>query len=376
MISGSNIYGTTDYGGAYNDGTVFSVPLSGGTPTILTSFNGTNGSGPTGGLTLSGSTLYGSTVGGGASSDGTVFSLPLRGGTATVLTSFNNANGQWPKGALTISGTNIYGITNRGGSYLDYSPIYGCGTVFSLPVGGGTANTLFSFVDTNGENPSGGLTLSGSTFYGSATVGGAGSGYGTVYSFPASGGSCTVLTSFSQVSIGANPIGTVVVSGSLIYGITQGGGPNSTGEVFSLPINGGTPTALLAFPSNGGSLGGTYGVQGNLILSGSTLYGTAVLGGAYGEGLVFEVNTDGSHYNDLFDFSGSNGGWAEGLTLSGSNLYGTTQTGGSNGGGTVFSLNVLAGTVRLTNPVAATIIAGGTATLGATIANSANHGLQ
>ncbi len=54
-------------GGANNDGTVFSIPASGGTPTTMLSFNGTNGRTPLGGLTLSadGSTLYGMTEGGG-----------------------------------------------------------------------------------------------------------------------------------------------------------------------------------------------------------------------------------------------------------------------------------------------------------------------
>ena len=42
-LSGNTLYGTTEYGGANGDGTVFSVPLSGGSPTVLASFNGSNG---------------------------------------------------------------------------------------------------------------------------------------------------------------------------------------------------------------------------------------------------------------------------------------------------------------------------------------------
>jgi uncharacterized repeat protein (TIGR03803 family) len=65
----------TQQGGAYGDGTVFSVPVSGGTPTTLVSFNGTNGEDPIGSLTLTGSTLYGTTLEGGANNNGTVFAL-------------------------------------------------------------------------------------------------------------------------------------------------------------------------------------------------------------------------------------------------------------------------------------------------------------
>ena len=59
------------------DGTVFSIPLSGGSPTVLASFNGSNGDYPVAGLTLGGNTLYGTTELGGADSDGTVFSVPV-----------------------------------------------------------------------------------------------------------------------------------------------------------------------------------------------------------------------------------------------------------------------------------------------------------
>ena len=73
-LSGSTLYGTTNEGGASGYGTVFSVPLAGGSPTTLATFNNTNGEYPFAGLTLSGNTLYGTTYEGGASGYGTVFS--------------------------------------------------------------------------------------------------------------------------------------------------------------------------------------------------------------------------------------------------------------------------------------------------------------
>ena len=56
----------TSSGGTNNDGTVFSIPVSGGTPTTLFSFDGTHGDDPWGSLMLNGSTLYGMTYDGGA----------------------------------------------------------------------------------------------------------------------------------------------------------------------------------------------------------------------------------------------------------------------------------------------------------------------
>ena len=88
-----------------------------------------------------------------------------------------------------------------------------------------------------------------------------------------------------------------------------------------------------------------------LVLSGNTLYGTAPYGGTNGYGTVFSLNTDGTGFTNLHNFSPlvpndlvedvTNSDGANpvgGLTLSGITLYGGTQYGGANGNGTVFSL--------------------------------------
>ena len=127
ILSGNMLYGVTQHAGQYNDGTVFSVPVTGGTPIILASFNGENGSQPLDtSLALSGSTLYGSTSYGGANNDGVVFSLPvLSGGVPTVLASFNGTDGTFPNAGLIVSGKTLYGTTFDGGAN-------GGGVVFSL----------------------------------------------------------------------------------------------------------------------------------------------------------------------------------------------------------------------------------------------------
>ena len=71
--------------------------------------------------------------------------------------------------------------------------------------------------------------------------------------------------------------------------------------------------------------------MGSLTLSGSTLYGMTLSGGANGNGTIFSINTDGSGFQNLFSFSGTNGDNPHGsLTLSGSTLYGMTSAGGAN----------------------------------------------
>src|SRR6185503_11246789 len=72
-----------------------------------------------------------------------------------------------------------------------------------------------------------------------------------------------------------------------------------------------------------------------LILSGSTLYGTANGGGSSGNGTVFRINTDGTGFTNLYSFTATSGCYPgpytnsdgaspyAGLVLWGNTLYGT-----------------------------------------------------
>jgi len=115
----------TSAGGEFGDGVIFSIPTTGGTPSVLFSFDGTDGASPAGSLILIGSTLYGMTSGGGANGDGTIFSVETDGSGFQTLLSFNGTNGSDPLGDLTASGSTLYGMTSTGGASGD-------GTVFAL----------------------------------------------------------------------------------------------------------------------------------------------------------------------------------------------------------------------------------------------------
>jgi uncharacterized repeat protein (TIGR03803 family)/probable HAF family extracellular repeat protein len=303
------------------------------TPTILFDFDGTHGANPYfGSLTLSGSTLYGTTVNGGTNNRGTIFSIPMTGGTPTTLFSFDETHGAFPYSGLTLSGSTLYGMTISGGLNPN-----AYGTIFSIPVTGGTPTTLFSFDSTHGASPTGSLTLSGSTLYGMAPLGGLNPNrYGTIFSIPVTGGTPTTLFDFDSTH-GANPYyGSLTLSGSTLYGMTEYGGANHKGTIFSVPVTGGTPTTLF-------SLDDTHGINptGNLTLSGSTLYGMTRAAGANGYGTIFSIPVTGGTPTTLFDFDNAHGANPLGdLTLSGSTLYGMTTLGGANNEGVVFSLAV------------------------------------
>jgi uncharacterized repeat protein (TIGR03803 family) len=180
MDSSGNLYGTTYEGGASGDGTVFELASGSSTITALVSFNGTNGQHPEGDLILNSSgNLYGTTEYGGASSDGTVFELAKGSGTITTLTSFNGTNGAIPGAGLIMdSRGNLYGTTLEGGASDD-------GTVFEVGAGSGLITTMVSFGGSNGSAPSSALFMDSSgNFFGTTEQGGGASGDGTVFELP------------------------------------------------------------------------------------------------------------------------------------------------------------------------------------------------
>ncbi len=274
---------------------VFSLPISGGTPTVLGSFLGpnnqffvnSNGESPSGSLTLDGANLYGTTNLGGAYGYGVLFSLPISGGTPTVLASFDSPNSH---GDLAISGSTIYEMTYG----LSAS---GSLNLVSLPVSGGSFTTLHSFGGNITSDLLSGLLLSGSTLYGTTGEGGP-AGLGTVFSINTDGSGYKDLFDFNGTN-GAVPVGTLILSDSTLYGCTLEGGLDylsgrEYGTIFSLPVTGGNLTTLFSFTGPPRSSTGPfpYGAYplGSLALSDSTLYGVTDEGGAYNNGTVFALN--------------------------------------------------------------------------------------
>src|SRR6516225_1845387 len=138
-----------------------------------------------------------------------------------------------------------------------------------------TLTTIYNFTGTDdGYNPQGTLLLSGSTLYGTAQGGGAGSG-GTVFKVETNGTGFATLYTFTGGNDGASPAAGLVLSSNMLYGVTPFGGSGANGTVFAVGTNGTGFRTL--YPFTGGTDGGTP--YGGLTLSGHTLYGTTKLGG-------------------------------------------------------------------------------------------------
>jgi uncharacterized repeat protein (TIGR03803 family) len=373
LMSGTMLYGTATAGGAGGNGTVYGVGVSGTAKSFSvvysfsSTYSGTNSDGgyPYASLILSSGTFYGAAVIGGAGGNGALYSVTTSGSHFTNFHSFSSGNGgEDPTTILILSGTTFYGTTfgETGGPDV--------GTIFSVHTDGSGYTTLHVFAfpsigqstyNNDGENPDGGLALSGSTLYGTALFGGT-EGGGTFYKVNVDGSGFAVLYNFSMTGGGAYaPTGAIALSGSTIYGTTDGG------TIYSISTNGSNYTDLSGISDGAGGVilsgstlyGGASGQifklytngtgfttiatptdpVGSLALSGATLYGVDADGGSIGWGSVYSVNTDGSDFTTLTSLGVGDRPGA-GVLLSGTTLYGTTTTGGPNGSGNIFSLGV------------------------------------
>ena len=464
LIQGPNgvLYGTTAYGGLSTNvadgsgeigfGTVFQTTANGALTTLYGFSGGDDGANPHGGLILGvDGNLYGTTYAGGTNGYGSVFQIA--NGTFNSLYAFTGlADGGNPNAGL-IQGAdgNLYGTTEYGGNSpdnVDSDGNVGYGTAFKISTRG-VLKTEFSFSGIDAAGPTAGLCQgSDGGFYGTASRGGGAAGFGSIFrlaigsgppvapsppiilsgptnqtvvagsnetlvanatgtpplayqwlfdgtNLPGAGSSVLVISNVQSANAGSysfialNPYGSVtsavatltvilsftnlhsfaslyynsvlgaftnsdgfgpraglILSGSTLYGTASQGGSAGNGTVFRVNRDGSGFTNLYSFTRGSGSfpnvtnMDGAYPVAG-LTLSGNTLYGTAEYGGGSGNGTVFRVNNDGSGFTNLHNFAGSSDGAfpASGLVLSGNILYGTAEYGGSSGAGTVFALD-------------------------------------
>jgi uncharacterized repeat protein (TIGR03803 family) len=329
-----NLYGTTPFGGTNGEGAIFKI-TSTGTLSVLHSFDGTDGNGTIGGLTLgTDGNFYGTASGGGTSGNGTLFKL-TPSGSLTVLYNFTADPGYPQPTAPPIQGTdgNFYGTTVQGGAS-------GCGTVYKLTPAG-TFTTLYQFDLTHGCGPYAPLVqgtngnLYGTTYFG-------GSNRDEAVFKVTTAGKLTVLYNFDDTH--GSEVFSALVQGSdgNFYGTTVYGGKSNDGVVFKI-----TPTGKLTVLHN---LSGTDGANPNGGLVQATdgnMYGTTNIGGSLNYGTIFTISPAGTGFKVVYTFDDKTGANPQVPLLQNTNgiLYGDTYAGGTINGsqsnsGVFYSLNI------------------------------------
>ena len=296
VVFGPNgaLYGTNIMGGAGGSGTVFSLrppptpckaTLCPWSETILYSFSGGSDGGQPYAADLIfdragsiyGTTLVGGNQGGncGFRGCGTVYTLTPSGGswTENVLHAFTgspDASSPWA-GVIFDTAGNLYGTTLSGGQ--------GLGTVFQLtPSGSGWTENIIHDLSQEGGSPYAGLIFDPSgNLYGASIL--------EAFELTPSGGSWTFrLLAYLG---GQFPYGSLTMdsTGSL-YGTTQDA--TGRGSIFKLTLSGGVWTETVLHYFTGGSDGGVP--YGSVVFDANgNLYGTASAGGAYNQGVVWEI---------------------------------------------------------------------------------------
>ena len=307
-----NLYGATRYGGTRDLGAVYQVIRgpSGWAETVLYDIgdNPEDEINPSATLAIDETgNLFGT-----APNSGAVFEVSPgpTGWTESVLYNFCSkpqcSDGYEPFSGLILDGKgSLYGTTDAGGNYPPACPVSGgCGVVFKVkpnPDGSWKYRVLHRFAafKTDGVAATGELVLDpAGSLYGATDQGGRYTcwgtmGCGTVYKLtPQPNGHWkeTILHNFRQNKNGYNPsAGVVLDPAGNLYGTTGfGGGTCNCGVVYKLapsPDGSWTYTVLHSFTGDDGA-----SPAANLIFDDQgNLYGTTVLGGPGGAGVVFEI---------------------------------------------------------------------------------------
>lgn len=363
LASDGRFHGATTSHGPRGNGMLFSINPSAPSIAPLHPFLNEGFTG-VGDLVEAGDgTLYGTTFDGGLHHSGTVIRIGAEGIVTTLADSFG-ASGFKPSviggiaelanGALLTSvggavaevsaaGESTYwGSLALNGRFVEAPDgfVYGTtstgdGRIMRLSLTAGGEAHIFSGSD--GLRPVGGLHLAtDGHLYGTTSEGGA-HGYGTVFRFTLDG-TLTSLHHFNGIG-GAYPTATLIEGADgLLYGTTLLGGdssivPQGGGTIFKISKDGTGFQPLHFFTGSDGLLP----FAGLSLGSGGVFYGTTVYGGD-GTGVVFVINAAGE-FAVVHRFGAGEGGHPlGGVRESNGSLYGMTSAGGRSNAGVVYRI--------------------------------------
>jgi len=307
-----NVYGTTAQGGAGSGGTVFEASPDGKLNVLHAFCSGdcASGSLPSSGVTYQGaafgqpydgaSPLYGTTRSGGSLNGGTVYAFIRHDGKSRVKTLYNFcsalpcSDGSAPVGELTVDAAgNIFGVANLGGAQ-------GQGAVFELsPAGAKYKYTvIYSFCSqqscTDGIRPNAGLALDSAGNLFGTTLRSGEHDEGTLFELSPNGAGYAfqVLYQFAGQADGGAPEAALTIDSSgNLFGTAIQGGATGEGVVFEFSpgANGGSESVLHSFCAQSGCSDGALPFSPLTLDANGNLFGTTAAGGATNSGVVFEI---------------------------------------------------------------------------------------
>jgi len=325
----THLWGTCWHGGGHGYGTIFKTDSNGNNLQSDYSMFETLGAFPIGDLVyVNNGKFYGIADSNSCAYSGVIYSYESATGIFDVIYDFgcSGLHGMSPFCGMTFaSDGKLYGLCSYGGAYG-----YG-GVIYSLDPVTNVYTDIFDFDTLSGFYPGGTLTqLSNGKLYGITQFGGANNG-GTMFSFDPANSTYTLLHSFADSSTGLSQYagngGLLQATDGKLYGMNYEGGPHNAGFIFSYDLSTNVYNEVFDFDSlNGGS------PFGNLIqASNGLIYGMTEVGGNSSDGVIFSYDITTNTYTDLFDFDGTNGETPTRGLMQARNglLYGTTDVGGN-----------------------------------------------
>lgn len=329
------IYGTTEKGGVNDDGSIFKVRTDGSNFTLLHNFDhSTSGSWPRGPLMLNENSLYGMTQYGGDYTNGTLFKIDTSGTSFNKLYDFNDSiTGKKPEGSLHIEDSVIYGHTCEGG-------LNDSGTMFRIDSTGNNFEVLIDFSNDLGDKPQGTIIKNANNLLMLTSHKGEYYG-GTLLEFNLADSTTNVLHDFGRYKRGKIPSKEMVLVNEDLYGTTLSGGENNSGTIFKIEKDGSNHEIIYTFNGDTSAVDQISSPQLGLVYDGEYLYGVSRFGGDSSfHGTIYRIKPDGSQLSIILDFNFDNGSQPKCLlAFDTEHLYGTTESGGDFDKGVIFRVD-------------------------------------
>jgi uncharacterized repeat protein (TIGR03803 family) len=272
------------------------------------------------------SKLWGMTASGGANFAGAIFTSNVDGSGLNVVYSFSyNSGGNSPQGGLTESSGLMYGVTSQGGA--NYA-----GTLFSYDTAAGIFTELHDFNGNDGSTPYMEPTkgYTDGKLYG-VTNGGGANGGGVIYSFDPGTG---IFAKLYDLPAGTSCTSALTLYNNKFYALSWGGGggAQNVGMLFSYDPNSNSFADLYDYP---------YYIYseppGQMVVYNNVLYGV----NNNNSGELFSYNATTGAYATLVEFGTgtSTYGSPNGIVLLNNMFYGVALFGGVDFQGGLFSFN-------------------------------------
>lgn len=309
MDGAGAMWGTTSYGGARSNGTVFKVDLASGRLTRVLAFTGEEGEAPggpaRGDLMADGAGgMTGVCDFGGAGNVGTFYRVEIATGRYTLLKDISdlarNTEGSEPHGKLTAGRDGwLWGVTQMSGAHH-------CGTIYKFnPV----TDELVSVVDFTGRAgphkgryAAVGLAADGQGFLWGTTMGGGSSGGGTLYKVEERTGAFTTVKEFNRET-GMGSLAALAADGrGFLWGCTLS-------TVFKVEARSHAFQVVARFYGDTKAPYGSEALGTPAMDDQGFLWGCALADRTHKRGSVYKIDTATDAFTVVAELDDANAGW-------------------------------------------------------------------